>query len=433
MARTTRDQQYVSEPLLAYSASTTDEGTHVHGSQAPDEDVQSGAPGDDGTPLRILVVEDDEGDAVLVREHLQDGGLPHEVVWVRTVDEALMHLDADCVLLDLGLPDATGLGALQRVLAAGAPPVVVLTGLTGTDAGVEAVAAGAQDFLVKSDVEPGLLARAVRYAVQRRRLDDTGRALYQSLVRAAETTRLERALLPTPAVTDDRLEVRVGYRAGRDGLLGGDFYDVVERPDGSVLAMVGDVCGHGPDAAALGATLRTAWRTLVLAEIPADDILGLLERVLAAERSQPEIFTTVSMLAVQPDRRSADLYLAGHPVPLRLGPPAALLPAGQRGRALGIPVGGGWPAQRLDLGDSWRLLLYTDGVLEATVGDGTRRLGKAGLLEVVDRTMRGVVETDGDVRPDEDPVLGRMLSGVRALHGGDLVDDAAVVLIGWGG
>jgi len=400
---------------------------------APEQDVRSGAPGDDDVPLRILVVEDDEGDAVLVREHLQDGGLPHETVWVRTVDEALLHLDADCVLLDLGLPDAMGLSALQRVLAAGAPPVVVLTGLTGTDAGVEAVAAGAQDFLVKGDVDAQLLARAVRYAVQRRRLEDTGRALYRSLVRAAETTRLERALLPTPAVSDDRLEVRVGYRAGRDGLLGGDFYDVVERPDGTVLAMVGDVCGHGPDEAALGATLRTAWRTLVLAGIAADDILGLLERVLAAERARPEVFTTVSMLAVHPDRRTADLYLAGHPVPLRLGTPSTLLPSGARGRALGIPVGGGWPRQRLDLGDSWRVLLYTDGLLEATVGDGTQRLGKAGLLDVADRTVLGTAESDGAVRPDEDPVLGRMLSAVRARHGGDLVDDAAVVLIGWDG
>ncbi|ADG74474.1 response regulator receiver modulated serine phosphatase [Cellulomonas flavigena DSM 20109] len=406
----------------------------MHGFAARDDVVRSGAPEDDDTVLRILVVEDDEGDAVLVREHLQDGGLPHETVWVRTVDDALSHLAAsDCVLLDLGLPDAMGLGALQRVLAAGAPPVVVLTGLSDTDAGVEAVAAGAQDYLVKGDVGPDLLARAVRYAVQRRRLEDTGRALYQSLVRAAETTRLERALLPTPAVRDPRLEVRVGYRAGRDGLLGGDFYDVVERPDGTVLVMVGDVCGHGPDEAALGATLRTAWRTLVLAGIGADEILELLERVLAAERARPEIFTTVSMLAVHPDRRTADLYLAGHPVPLRLGPPSALLPAGQRGRALGIPVGGGWPAERLELGDRWRLLFYTDGLLEATVGDGTQRLGKAGLLEVADRTLRGDVETDGAVRPDEDPVVGMLLSGVRARHGGDLVDDAAVVLVGWGG
>lgn len=406
----------------------------MHESGEHDDDLgslPSGAPDGEGAPLRILLVEDDEGDALLVREHLQDGGIAHALVWARSVDEALTRLDVDCVLLDLGLPDAMGLGALERVLAAGAPPVVVLTGLTGGDAGVAAVAAGAQDYLVKGDVDADLLARAVRYAVQRRRLEDTGRALYRSLVRAAETTRLERALLPTPMVSDERLEVRVGYRAGRDGLLGGDFYDVVERPDGTVLALVGDVCGHGPDEAALGATLRTAWRTLVLAGTAADDILGLLERVLAAERARPEIFTTACMVAVHPDRSTADLYLAGHPVPLRLGPPAELLPTGLRGRALGIPVGGGWPSQRLELGPSWRLLLYTDGVLEATVGDGRERLGKAGLLEVADLQLRGAAETDGRVGPDEDPLVGGLLSAVRARHGGDLVDDAAVVLLGW--
>lgn len=387
--------------------------------------------------LRILLVEDDEGDALLVQEHLADAGLAQDIVWARSVDEALAHLDADCVLLDLGLPDAMGLGALERVLAAGAPPIVVLTGLTDTDAGLAALAAGAQDYLVKGDVEGDSLARAVRYAVQRRRLEDTDRALYRSLVRAAENTRLERALLPRPAVTDPSLEVRVGYRAGRQGLLGGDFYDVVERPDGTVLAMVGDVCGHGPDEAALGATLRTAWRTLVLADVPADDVLGLLERVLAAERARPEVFTTVSMLAIAPDRRSADLYLAGHPVPLLLGDRALgertrLLPADARGRALGIPVGGGWPARHLDLGTSWRVLMYTDGLLEATVGDGTDRLGKAGLVEVADATLRATRDAPAPVPgEEEDPVLGHLIGAVRALHGGDLVDDAAVVLVGW--
>ncbi len=403
----------------------------MHGSAAREAQAPPAAPTDD-LPMRILVVEDDEGDALLVQEHLYDAGLAHETVWVRTVDEALENLDVDCVLLDLGLPDAMGLGALQRVLDAGAPPVVVLTGLTGTDAGLEAVAAGAQDFLVKGDVHPDVLARSVRYAVQRRRLEDTGRALYRSLVRAAETTRLERALLPTPRVVDERLEVRVGYRAGRDGLLGGDFYDVVERPDGTVLVMVGDVCGHGPDEAALGATLRTAWRTLVIAGTPADEILGLLERVLQAERSRPEVFTTASMLAIHPDRRSADLYLAGHPVPLLVDERSTLLPSDARGRALGIPVGGGWPARRLELAPSWRVLLYTDGLLEATVDDAGTRLGKQGLLELADRTLNGGPGPGGDgIAPDEDPVLGRLLSAVRERHGGDLVDDAAVVLVGW--
>lgn len=269
---------------------------------------------------RVLVVEDDEGDWVLVAEHLADAGLEAHLTRATTLDEAVGMLDVDCVLLDLGLPDATGLPALGRLLEAGAPAVVVLTGLADTRTGLAAVAAGAQDYLVKGDVDGERLGRSVRYAIQRRRLEVADRELYRSRVREQETTRLEQALLPRPAVRDASVELRVGYRAGRDGLLGGDFYDAVERPDGSVLVMVGDVCGHGPDEAALGATLRTAWRTLVIAGTPTGDVLGLLERVLEAERARTEVFTTVAMVEVAPDRRSADLYLAGHPVPFLLGP-----------------------------------------------------------------------------------------------------------------
>lgn len=399
----------------------------------PSDDVSRVEPvtGRPEQPLRILLVEDDDGDALLVREHLADAGLDARVTWVRTMDDALERLDVDCVLLDLGLPDTMGLEGLELLLARSAPAVVVLTGLAGTGVGLAAVAAGAQDYLVKGDVDGESLGRSVRYAVQRRRLEDTDRALYRSLVRAAEAARLERALLPRPSVQDPAVEVRVGYRAGREGLLGGDFYDVVERPDGTVLAMVGDVCGHGPDEAALGATLRTAWRTLVVTGVPTDRILGQLELVLATERARPELFTTVSMLAVQPDRRHADLYLAGHPVPMLVGDPAHLLPGSARGRALGVPVPGGWEPLRLELGDRWRVMLYTDGLLEATVGDGRERLGKEGLLQVV--ATVAATHADAPAVPPgagDDPLVTAVLDAVRDRHGGDLVDDAAVIVVG---
>ena len=156
-----------------------------------------------------------------------------------------------------------------------------------------------------------------------------------------------------------------------------------------------------------------------------------LELVLATERSRPELFTTVSMLAVHPDRRHADLYLAGHPVPMLVDDPARLLPASARGRALGIPVPGGWDPLPLELGDRWRVMLYTDGLLEATVGGGGERLGKDGLLRVVE----GAVATHGHVPAvppgaGDDPLVTTVLDAVRDRHGGDLVDDAAVIVIG---
>src|SRR5690349_14036084 len=99
----------------------------------------------------VLVVEDDEGDALLVSECLVDAGFDRgEIVWRRTLADgiAALRLGPSCVLLDLGLPDAEGLGALHRLVerAAGVP-VIVLTGRNDRT-GDDAVAAGAQDYLV---------------------------------------------------------------------------------------------------------------------------------------------------------------------------------------------------------------------------------------------------------------------------------------------
>ncbi|MFC8731476.1 PP2C family protein-serine/threonine phosphatase [Luteimicrobium sp. NPDC057192] len=379
--------------------------------------------GQDGGAIRVLLVEDDEGDALLVNEHFADAAIQVELTHVRTLEAALERLDVDCVLLDLGLPDSVGIPALERVLEAGAPAVVVLTGLAGDEAGLQALAAGAQDYLVKDEVDGRMLARSVRYAVQRRRLEDTGRELYRSTVRMQESNRLERALLPRPRVSTAPVDVGVAYRAGRDGVLGGDFYDAVERPDGSVLVVVGDVCGHGPNEAALGASLRTAWRTLVLAGTPTDRLFELLERVLETERADPWIFTTLVMVEVAPDGRSADLYLAGHPEPTLLGPPTRFLPTDSRGRVIGLATPGGWAPHRIDLPPGWRLVLYTDGVLEVTLGGSRERLGMAGLLEV----MASVAETGREGTPDD--LAAGVLQAVRRLHGSEVLDDDAAVVV----
>ncbi|MFD6163925.1 PP2C family protein-serine/threonine phosphatase [Oerskovia sp. NPDC060287] len=392
--------------------------------------------------LRVLLVEDDDGDAILVEALLEDASVNVELHRATALDAALEKLgmhDVHCILLDLGLPDAVGLSAVERLQSRPNPPaLVVLTGHTGIDLGVQAVAAGADDYLVKGEVDGDLLGRSVRYAVQRRRSKEQQRALYRSEVRAAETARLERALLPKALVSDERIAVMVGYIPGGNGLLGGDFYDAVERSDGSVLCLIGDVAGHGPDEAALGATLRTAWRTLVLSDVAPDQILPLVERVLVPERARPEVFVTLCQVVISADRSGVDLYLAGHMPPLLLQDSCSELPTTSRGRALGIPVGGGWSAEHVELEAPWALMLYTDGLIEATLAEdpavpGTgfvpgapgrrERLGVAGLLAAVDTEI-----THGG-----EGLVERVFRRVRDLHGGPLADDAAVLVVGWGG
>ena len=379
--------------------------------------------------IRVLLVEDDEADAFLVTELLLDSGASLSVVdHVRSVADARQRLDqggVDCVLLDLGLPDAQGFDGLRQVLAVRPrPAVLVLTGLADEHRGVAAVAAGAQDYLVKGQVDGQLLARSIRYAVERRRADEQLRRLYASELRAQlrseENARLERGLLPHPDVHDPRLSIVQRYRPGRDAVLGGDFFDVVETTDGRLHVLLGDVAGHGPDEAALGVSLRIAWRTLVLAGIERERLLPTLEEVLVRERRSEEVFATVAMVVVEPDRRSARLALAGHPAPLLLGPDPLQLPDDVVGPALGVLPGVVWGSRVIELAAPWRLALFSDGLVEGLVEGGPERLGVEGLLALL---------REDPAYGDTPALLDHALNRVRDLHGGELADDVAILVV----
>ncbi len=124
--------------------------------------------------LDVLLVEDNPGDARLVRELLaEDAALTYRLTHVTTVQGAIERLQADptavdVILLDLSLPDESGLETVRRVVAgSGAAGVVVMTGANDEELGLSALSAGAQDYLIKGQVDGRLLRRALRYAVGR--------------------------------------------------------------------------------------------------------------------------------------------------------------------------------------------------------------------------------------------------------------------------
>jgi len=125
---------------------------------------------------RVLLVEDNPADARLITEYFAEQSWPNieadapPVDHVERLSEARDALteDVDVVLLDLDLPDSSGVETLDEVLAVGAPvPVVVMTGLDDERVGVDAVEHGAQDYLIKDDVTPRLLQQTLRYAIHR--------------------------------------------------------------------------------------------------------------------------------------------------------------------------------------------------------------------------------------------------------------------------
>jgi diguanylate cyclase (GGDEF)-like protein/PAS domain S-box-containing protein len=139
--------------------------------------------------VKILLVEDNAGDARLLREMLREpASRKYDFVHHETMEKAAAHLGknpVDIVLLDLGLPDSQGLDAVWRARAA-APrmPLVVLTGRDDETLAAQALQEGAQDYLVKGQIDARGLRRALRYAIERKNMEE---ALFAEKERAQVT------------------------------------------------------------------------------------------------------------------------------------------------------------------------------------------------------------------------------------------------------
>jgi DNA-binding NarL/FixJ family response regulator len=377
-------------------------------------------------PRSVLLVEDDPGDAFLVQELLAEVDPALDVIVSESVTDVVkgdLLRRSDCVLLDLNLPGTNGLDGLRRILRAhGTAAVCVLTGLDDEHLGMAAVAAGAQDYLVKGKVDGQVLIRAVRYAVERRRAETSLLRLREEELAAAESVRLERGLLPSPLLAGSAVRARSFYRAGRTrSLIGGDFFDAVLGPTGTVHAIVGDVCGHGPDEAALGALLRVSWRALVLAGVDEPQLLPKLQQVLVSERHDPALFTTVCTVAIRPaldGTADALVRLAGHPPPvsLRPGPRPAAPPVGL---PLGVSAEAAWDALPVSLTARWALMVYTDGLIEGHGPVAGEPLWEEGLL--------ALLEEERDV--DLDLLPARLVERAQEFNGGALSDDVAILVL----
>ncbi|MEU8674304.1 fused response regulator/phosphatase [Streptomyces sp. NPDC048560] len=403
-----------------------------------------------GADLTLLVIEADPTGTFGVPELPSAAGTRVRVRTARNLTEAgrLLTDDVDCILLDLALPTGSetrseartdtradgdpagaepdGLATLKHVLRiAPRHAVLALTAEDDAELAAEAVRVGAQDYLFRGELDGRLLSRAIRYAVERKRADIAQHQLTESRLRAQENARLERGLLPTPLLQGSDLSFASRYRPGRSrALLGGDFYDTVRTPDGTVHAMIGDVCGHGPDEAALGVELRIAWRALTLAGLCGDELLSTLQQVLEHERESEEIFATLCTVDISPDGRRAGLCLAGHPAPLiaRQGRAAHLLPYEDGGPALGLLPRARWPRRQVELGGSWSLMMYTDGLIEGRVGPtGTQRLGQDGMVAMINRQLEQGLTGEA--------LLEAAVTQVQSLNGGELTDDVAVLLL----
>jgi PAS domain S-box-containing protein len=235
--------------------------------------------------------------------------------------------------------------------------------------------------------------------------------VYQREHRIAET--LQRSLLPERLPLIDGVEMAARYVPGGGGAaIGGDWYDVLERPDGRVALVVGDVAGHGLRAAASMGQLRNAFRAYGMVEASPAEVVARINRLVMSGVEQ--VMATVLYLVLDRDTGEVSFSAAGHPPPLVIAPGGSSFLEGGRS----VPIGAADPAVFREstavLPPGSSLLLYTDGLVE-------RR--DAPLDERLDQLAAAAAGADDDLAS----LCERVLSEV--LGDGDPVDDVALLAI----
>ncbi|MFC7842474.1 SpoIIE family protein phosphatase [Streptomyces sp. NPDC057382] len=244
--------------------------------------------------------------------------------------------------------------------------------------------------------------------------------------RTAISQSLQRSLLPPELPSIEGVEVEVIYRAAGEGNeVGGDFYDVFPIRDGAYGFAIGDVCGTGPNAAAVTGLARHALRLLAREGLSGPAVLERLNSAILDEGARSRFLTLLYGEMRPQEDGSAELKVvcAGHPLPLRLRQDGTVEPAAEPQPLLGVIEDLELYEETVTLDPGDVLLCVTDGVTERR--EGTRMLGDDGLADVLTtctgltagavaaRIMRAVERFASDAPSDDMAILAMRVPGLQ--------------------
>jgi serine phosphatase RsbU (regulator of sigma subunit) len=199
--------------------------------------------------------------------------------------------------------------------------------------------------------------------------DRAATALYNANMYVARThlaRTLQRSLLPETLPVLDQVALSSAYHpVGEGNEVGGDFYDVFTTPLGCWL-VVGDVCGKGPEAAAVTALVRHSIRAFAFVRPSPAQVLGAVNEVMLGHALSHRFATVVlARLDLVSEPITAVVAVAGHPPPVLLGADGSTLCPNMQGTMLGVRPGSNVRDLRIELQPGSTLVLYTDGLLDA--------------------------------------------------------------------
>ncbi|MDA1013495.1 MAG: SpoIIE family protein phosphatase [Planctomycetota bacterium] len=253
--------------------------------------------------ISILLVEDSPTDAHLIKVLLERGLMEH--VEIRVADtvasavEALSESAFDLALTDLQLPDSDGLTTFDSIHdAAPMMPIVILSGMDNTETAMEAVRAGAEDFIRKNDMNADVVGRAVRFGIERtkRRRAEAALAATEAQIQAAE--QIQGQLFPRETPEFPGYDIAGAYRPSHR--VCGDCYDFVQRPSGELALIVSDVSGHGFGAGLLMVQTRACMHILLELGFGLADALAAANRSLVRDGTGQFVVMTAVELTSEP-------------------------------------------------------------------------------------------------------------------------------------
>lgn len=261
--------------------------------------------------IQVLLVEDNPGDARLIQRMLtQIRGVDFVVQHAERLTTGLTYLAAgnvDLVLLDLGLPDSQGLETFTKVRdQAPALPIIVMSGLDDEELAVEGVHRGAEDYLVKGQVDAHWLGRAIRYAVGRKRAKAELQLAYQNLKSLNDrlqseldvARQVQRSLLPPPRPDWPDLAVFCYSFPTKD--VGGNFYTYRAIDERRFAVAIGNISGNGMPAALLMAVFLALFQSVVGQGLAPSTLLVYLGNVIAPYLETNEQNCTLLYLEITP-------------------------------------------------------------------------------------------------------------------------------------
>jgi serine phosphatase RsbU (regulator of sigma subunit) len=225
---------------------------------------------------------------------------------------------------------------------------------------------------------------------------------------------LERSLLPPSPPACPGIELATRYAAAAERTVGGDWYDVFTLPSGQLWIVVGDVAGHGLNAAVVMGRIRSALRAYTLLGLPPDQVLDLVDRKV--EHFEIGTFATIVCVVADPPYDSLTIATAGHPPPVVVDPDgSASFVAVPVAPPVGTGRGAGAPATTVPFAPGSVIALYTDGLIERrgeSIDIGLERLRRAvkpGPPETVARDVMHRLLADVVPFDDVALVVGRRL------------------------